>query len=152
MERKRTTERLRERLIDAQDGLLAQDEMEQLRQEVQAHDPQLWNDHQWMIQQTGEGLSGLFEGMREEMPADDAIRRFHQKRTAAAGADLEFLVWRLFRRYVLAVGIVLIVLFTGIQMGTTDEAAADSREQMTRFLGWEQQQAPELNHWLYEDL
>lgn len=133
---------------------MAQHELEQLREEVLAHDPQLWKDHQWMMQQSGEGLSGLFGEMRDEQPAGDAIRRFHQKRTAAAGAgaDLEFLVWRLFRRYVLTVGIVLIVLFTGMQMGTPDEPAADSREQMTRILGYEQQQAPELNHWLYDDL
>lgn len=147
-------ERLRQRLIDAQDGLLSQEELSRLEKEAVAQDPQLWKDHQWMMRQSGEGMPGLFAEMREEQPADDAIRRFHQRRTADGGvqADLEHLVWQLFRRYVLSVGIVLIVLFTGLQLGTPDEPASDSREQMTRYLGLEQQQAPELNHWLYDDL
>ncbi|TVQ72548.1 MAG: hypothetical protein EA363_04410 [Balneolaceae bacterium] len=154
MNRKRTEQQLREQLIDAQDGNLSRQEMEQLKKQVLAFDPKLWEDHQWMMRQSGDGIPGLFEGLREEAPAGDAIRRFHQRREATGGSesDLEYLVWRLFRRYVLSVGIVLIVLFTGMQMGSTEDAAADSREQMTRYLGWEQQQAPELNHWLYEDL
>lgn len=154
MNRKRTEQQLREQLIDAQDGNLSRHEMEQLKKQVLAFDPKLWKDHQWMMQQSGDGVSGLFEGLREEAPADDAIRRFHQRREETGGleSDLEYLVWRLFRRYVLSVGIILIVLFTGLQMGSTEEATADSRELTTRYLGWEQQQGPELNHWLYEDL
>ena len=154
MNRKRTEQEIRERLIDAQDGNLSPHEMEQLKKQVQAFDPRLWEDHQWMMQRSDTGITGLFEGLREETPADDAIRRFHQRREATGGSesDLEYVVWQLFRRYVLSVGIILIVLFTGLQMGSTDEAVADTREMTTHYLGWEQQQVPELNHWLYEDL
>ena len=154
MNRKRTEQELRERLIDAQDGNVSGNEIEQLKKQVLAFDPKLWEDHQWMMRQSDAGIPGLFAGLSEEAPAGDAIRRFHQRREASSGpeSDLEYLVWRLFRRYVLSVGIVLIVLFTGLQMGSTGEATADTREMTTRYLGWDQQQNPELNHWLYDDL
>lgn len=149
-----TNKRLRERLVDAQDGLLSREEMDRLEKEVRAHDPQLWEDHQWMMRLSSGTVSGLFAEMRAEQPDSEAIRRFHQRREAEGGsqADLEHLVWQLFRRYVLTVGVVLIVLLTGLQMGASDDTAASSRDEMTRYLGMEQQQLPELNHWLYEDL
>ncbi len=154
MDKNDTNKRLRERLIDAQDGLLSRDELERLEKEVRAHDPQLWKDHQWMMRQSGEGVPGLFAEMRAEQPDGEAIRRFHQRREAEGGSQmaLEHLVWQLFRRYVLTVGLVLIVLLTGLQMGSSEDVSASSRDEMTRYLGTEQQQMPELNHWLYEDL
>jgi hypothetical protein len=149
-----TNKRLRERLVDAQDGLLSREELERLEKEVRAQDPKLWRDHQWMMEQSGLGVLGHFAELRAEQPAGDAIRRFHQRREAEGGshAALEHLVWQLFRRYVLTVGVVLIVLLTGLQIGTTEDTSASSRDEMTRYLGLDQQQSTELNHWLYEDL
>ncbi len=151
---KKTSKRLRERLVDARDGFLTGDELAQLERDVKAHDPRLWEDHLWMVKQAQKGIFSRFSDLREEQPAEGAISRFHARRQAEGGtqADLEFLVWSWFRRYVLTVGILLIVLFTGLQMGSTEETAGDTRDQMARILGGEQESIPELNHWLYEDL
>ncbi len=151
---KQISNRLREQLVDARDSLLTDDELEQLERDVKAHDPQLWKDHLWMVEQAQIGVLSRFSDLREEQPVDGAISRFHARRQAEGGtqADLEFLVWSWFRRYVLTVGLVLIVLLTGWQMTSTDEPAGDIRDQMTRILGGEQEQIPELDHWLYEDL
>ncbi len=155
MNKKRITDHLHQKLTDAQDGLLSLDEQKLLEKQVKAHDPQLWEDHLWMMKQMPEsGVFSHFAGMREEQPAEGAIRRFHKRREAEGGshADLEFLVWSWFRRYVLTVGLVLIVIFTGLQWGTPEETHVDSRDQVAQFLGWDQDFLPELDHWLYEDL
>ncbi|MFO8029343.1 MAG: hypothetical protein R6U28_05750 [Cyclonatronaceae bacterium] len=154
MKKRMIDDRLKARLTDARDERLSEQEQETLKQEVMAHDPQLWKDHQWMMQESGMRMFQGISQMRDEQPADGAIHRFHQRREAAGGtgADLEFLVWNWFRRYVLTLGLLLIVLFTGLHLGFQSEKPGDTREQMTRFLGMEQEAAPELDHWLYEDL
>ena len=151
---KQHSDYLREQLVDARDGLLPARELARLEKEVKAHDPGLWKDHMWMMEQAQSGVLSRFSDLREVQPAEGAIDRFHARRDAEGGtqADLEFLVWSWFRRYVLTVGLVLIVLFTGLQWGTTDEPAGEIRDQMTRILSGEPEQIPELNHWLYDDL
>lgn len=155
MKNYRYIEQLRSRLIDAQDGLLNEKELQDLEKEAKAHHPQLWEDHRWMLSQKSEtGLINQFSGLHRHQPHEGAIKRFHQRREAEGGskADLEFLVWSWFRRYVLSAGLTLILLFTGLQLRTTPDPPADTREQMAQFLGWEQEILPELNHWLYDDL
>lgn len=155
MKRYKYIEQLRSRLIDAQDGLLDENELQDLEKEAKAHQPQLWEDHCWMVQQKPEtGLINQLSSLHRQPPDKGAIKTFHQRREAQGGskADLEFLVWSWFRRYVLSTGLVLIVLFTSLQLRTTQDMPADNREQMAQFLGWEQDLIPELNHWLYDDL
>ncbi len=152
--RKQISDCLRERLTDARDGRLAGEELDQLKQEVMAHDPRFWKDHLWMMKQAQGGVFARFADLRDAQPAEGSIRRFHARREAEGGteSDLEYLVWSWFRRYVLSVGLVLIVLLAGLQMGTSDEPVGDTRDQMSRMLGWEQEQHPELDHWLYDGL
>lgn len=155
MKRNNYIEQLRSRLIDAQDGLLDENELQNLEKEVKAYHPQLWEDHCWMMRQKPEtGLINQLSGLHRQLPDKGAIKRFHQRREVEGGskADLEFLVWSWFRRYVLSTGLVLIVLFTSLQLWTIHDISADDREQMAQFLGLEQELIPELNHWLYDDL
>lgn len=155
MKNNRYIEQLRSRLIDAQDGLLGEKELQDLEKETKAHHPQLWEDHCWMLLQKSEtGLINQFSGLHRQLPYEGAIKRFHQRRESEGGskADLEFIVWSWFRRYVLSTGLILIVLFTSLQLWTTHDIPVDTREQMASFLGWEQEEIPELNHWLYDDL
>ena len=155
MNRKTKSEYLKQKLMDAQDGLLSNEELQHLKEVVLIHDPALWEDHQWIMVQKGKGgvLTELAD-MRTVQPDEEAIRRFHIRRELEnrEEADLEQLVWSLFRRYVLTIGVLLIVLLAGLELGSSETNDFDGRDQLVIFLGWDSGEFPELDHWLYEDL
>ncbi|MDG5766156.1 hypothetical protein QA596_01670 [Balneolales bacterium ANBcel1] len=155
------TRKLKQALLDAREGQLNDDELERLRQEVMNHDPSLWDDYLWMMEQEKPG--GLFNELSElhrDGPDDGAVSRFYRRLEAGqtAGADLEPVVWNWFRRYVLTTGILMILLLTGWQTIRPGVTQASAQQQLEQFMGWDQQlelshqDFPELNHWIYEDL
>ena len=155
MKRIKTNEHLQGRLIDAQDGLLNDDELQQLKKDVMAHDASLWDDHLWMLRQRGkDGVLDYLQGLHTAEAEKAAISKFHRRREAEAGdeAALEQLVWSWFRRYVATAGMVLIVVLTGMEMSTSPASERFPDEQVEAFIGIQTDDMPELDHWLYEDL
>ncbi len=152
--RKNKKEALKQELVDALDQPVGEKELRQLEVKTKAHDPALWEDYLWFSKQRSrQGVFGELSAMRSDEPGRGAIQRFHQRRKAeeATGADLETLVWSWFQRYVLTVGIVLIILFAGLHLGENGVSEANGREEVEQFLGWNQEELPEPDHWLYED-
>lgn len=155
MNRRNIRVKLKQELIDALDETPGKEALARLEKKVKAHDPDLWEDFQWFsAQQKKHGVFGELAAMRHDEPDDKAIRRLHRKLAVEyeTGADLESLVWAFFRRYVLTTGILLIILFTGLQMGHNGVSEAGGREQVETFLGWTQEELPEPDYWLYDDL
>ncbi|MBP3191227.1 hypothetical protein [Natronogracilivirga saccharolytica] len=154
MKRPNKKQYLLSRLIDAQDGLLQEDELRQLKKEVMAYDPSLWDDHLWMLEQKSEkGVFGQMQDLHAAEPGNADISRFHRRKEAETGDQfaLEHLVWSWFRKYVITVGVLLIVVLTGIEM-TTTASDVSFEEQMESYFGVHDEEMSELNHWLYEDL
>ncbi len=154
MNKKTKTEQWRQQLTDAQDGLLSDEALHRLEKEVKAHDPDLWRDHHWMMeQQSGKGVFAELAAMRDEQPETGAIQRLYARVASqrGSGAELEEIVWSWFRRYVLTFGILLIILLAGLQSGGSGISEANISVQLESFLGWSSEEFPELDHWLYED-
>lgn len=154
MNKKDKIRHLQEQLTDARDGLLQDEQLHRLENEVKSHDPKMWEDHIWSVsQQQDRGVFTEMAAMGKEQPDDGAIKRFHSRREMQnpVEAELEELVWSWFRRYVLTIGMMLLVLFAGLQFGQSGVSEANPRTQMESFLEWHSNETPELDHWLYDD-
>lgn len=154
MNSNKKNERFKQKLIDAQDGLLSEEELQRLEKNVKEHEPALWEDFIWsMEQQRPNGVLDELAAMGREEPDTGAIHRFHARREAelAAGSDLEGLVWSWFRRYVLTTGLVLLFLFSGLYMGENGVSEANGQEEIQEFLGWNEEELSVPDYWLYED-
>lgn len=155
MNNRATIHRLKQKLIDAEDGKLHDEELRQLEEMVRSRYPALWEQHLWsMNQQKKQGIFEELAALHDVQPEEGAIRRFyaHYHTRLSAGSELEALVWSWFRRYVLTVGLVLVVLFSGLQLGNLESNEDSGHDQVEQFLGWDPEDLPELDHWLYADL
>ena len=162
MKKKRLSEELKRELMDARDSLLGEQELEKLREKTVAHDPGLWEDFLWMREHGQPGaVFDELSAMNQMGPDEGMIARFHERRQSAKseGLDLESLVWTWFRRYVLTAGLLAMMILVGFHWGEPGVTEANGQQQqLETYLGWDQQAEwtqedfPDLDHWMYEDL
>lgn len=155
MKEKDKHEILRQSLIDAQDGNLEPEARKKLLKKVEKEAPGLLESHSWMIEQLDKGgFLNEIATLRKEEPGRRALIGFYsrQEKEKQYDAQLEYLVRSWFKRYVLTIGILLILVIGWIYPITQNSSDIGGREEIEYFLGWDAEPFPELDHWLYDDL
>lgn len=146
--------RLKERLVDAQDGKLDELETEQLRRDVMAADPKLWEDHCWMLAESlDRGLIRELSSYGREEPPEDAVSRFLYRRASGknSGSEIQELAVVWFRRYVLAAAMAFLLFFGGLHLWKGPAEPYTVAEELEDYMGWHLAEIPRLDHWLYDD-
>ncbi|MDI6402201.1 hypothetical protein QLX67_09350, partial [Balneolaceae bacterium ANBcel3] len=116
-------------------------------------DPACWEDYLWMKKESSKG--GVFHEMAEvhqESIPEHAIRNFHAYREQKTSSEqvMEAFAWKLFRRYVLATVLFLVVFVSGIRL-TSSMGEAELNEHLTEYLGWQEFEQVEPEYWLFQD-